>query len=230
MRATGIIPVRMASGRFPGKPLAMIAGKPMVQWVWEALAGSRLVFPHYVATADLEIVQYCEANGIDYLVTASTCGSGSERVFDAMRQLASRDDEVVLNVQGDEPTIRSSSLDDLARAFNDDRVQVASLYYRPAGKDYMADPNKVKVILTDKGDAFSFSRKPIRWFNNHGVHVGVYAYRRRILGILATLPWPDLEQIAWMRAGWSIRMIEIDYETASIDRPKDVERAAAILS
>jgi 3-deoxy-manno-octulosonate cytidylyltransferase (CMP-KDO synthetase) len=230
MRATGIIPVRMDATRFPGKPLADLRGKPVVRWVWDALGGAGLIYPRYVATPDPEIIAYCEAEGIEYLTTARSCRNGTERVYDSMRQLAFRSDEIVINVQGDEPTIRPESLDELARAFNDPSVEIASLFHRPVGHAYMRDANRVKVILQDNGDAFAFTRQPVRWNSRHGIHVGVYAYRRAMLPLIAALVGhSSLEQTAWLRAGKSIRMIEIPYETQAIDCPGDIEKAARIL-
>lgn len=231
MRAIGIIPARMASTRFPGKPLAELAGRPVVEWVWLAAKKSRNLFQAFVATPDPEIVEACATRGMPYIVTARTCRNGTERCHDAMRQLAQREpDEVVLNIQGDEPLLRPESIDALIDAFLDPAVKIASLCHRPAGRDEVRDPNRVKVISKENGDAFSFSRRAPRAAVGHRIHVGVYAFRRRILTELARLPVAkDLEQTAWLRAGYGIRMVEIDYRTCPIDRPEDLAQAEIAL-
>lgn len=228
MRAIGIIPARMGSTRFPGKPLAKILGLPMLGWVYEAAKDSQLLFQTYVATPDLEIKEFCEASRIPYIITARECRNGTERVHDAMRHLAARDeDEVIVNIQGDEPAIRPESLDLLVRAFQDPRTEIATLY-RPGIAGASRDTNRVKVVVQDSGDAFSFSRRPPHkaLLKAAGLHIGVYAYRRQILAELAELiPAGDLEQTAWMTAGRKIRMVPIDYDTAAVDSPEDLARA-----
>lgn len=229
MRAIAIIPVRMGSSRFPGKPLAMIAGRTMLRWVYDAAAAAELVFQVFVATPDREIVEHCEREGMKYILTGAGCRNGTERVNDAMRQFAQRDaDEIVVNVQGDEPMIRPGTLNDLARAFTDPAVKIASLFFRPAGAaGFIADTNRVKVLVNGQGDAALFTRtvhQAYLW-RSYGQHVGVYAYRREILTELVQLPTAgDLEQVAWMRAGRRIRMVEIPYETAAVDCPGDLAK------
>lgn len=234
MRAIGIIPARMGSTRFPGKPLAELHGRPMVEWVYREAAATELLEPVFVATPDAEILACCRERRIPAIPTSAGCRNGTERVNDAMRQLAQRDpDEIVLNIQGDEPTIRPEALDALARAFNDPEVRIASLYFKPAAAGFTSDRNRVKVLVDEAGDALFFSRSILagaQW-RAYGQHVGIYAYRREILAALAELePSPSLEQLAWMRAGYKIRMVELDGETVAVDTAEDLRRAEAALA
>ncbi len=227
MRAIGLIPTRMGSTRFPGKPLAKILGRPMLAWVFEAAKESRMLASVFVVTPDLEIKEFCEASKIPYIITARDCSSGTDRCHDAMRQLAARDqDEVIVNIQGDEPAIRGESLDRLVQAFNDRDVEIASLYRPGAGRGAGRDPHRVKVVVMKNGDAFSFTRDPVHPAVEAGLHVGVYAYRRPVLAEISKLePRGTLEQTAWLVGQRRIRMIPIDYDTAAVDTPEDLPRA-----
>jgi 3-deoxy-manno-octulosonate cytidylyltransferase (CMP-KDO synthetase) len=225
MRFIGIIPVRMESVRFPGKPLAPIAGRPMLRHVWDAVAASKSIYPYFVATDSRNIIDYCTAEKIAYIETARTCRNGTERCHDAMRSLAQRDpDDIVVNVQGDEPLVRPESLDALCRAFTPE-TRIASLYFKPATPRFVGDRNRVKVLVGESGDALAFTRAataPGLW-RLYGQHVGVYAYRRDLLPRLVKMePVGDLEQLAWMRERIAVRMVEIDYETHAVDRPEDI--------
>lgn len=230
MRVIGIIPARMASTRFPGKPLALIAGRPMVQHVYEAVARSKTVFPYYIAAESPEMFRACADLGMEFIVTRYECRNGTERVHDAMRNLSKRTGDIVINVQADEPTIRPESLDALALVFNDPAVQIASLCFKLSNPAFVYNINRVKVMLEETGDALFFARRitsPGAW-RSFRQHVGVYAYRREVLSRLCELsPNGDLEQVAWMRAGYKIRMLEIPYETVAVDIPADIALAEA---
>lgn len=232
MRVIGIIPARMASTRFPGKPLAPIAGKPMLWHVYHAAGGSRFLSSIFVATADKEIIDWCEFFGVKYIITRSDCRNGTERCNDAMRQLAQRDpDDIVINIQCDEPLIRPESLDALAQLFNDPKVEIASLCFAPSGKNYISNPNRVKVLVGEDGKAICFKRivEDIDW-RLYRQHVGIYAYRRDVLRRIAPLePIGDLEQLALMMMGYKIKMLEIPYATVAIDTPEDIPRAEKLL-
>lgn len=227
MRAIGLIPARMGSTRFPGKPLAKILGRPMLAWVFEAAKESELLEPVFVVTPDLEIKEFCEASRIPYIITPREARNGTERCHDSLRQIAARDpDEIVVNIQGDEPAIRPESLDALARAFVDPRVEIASLYRPGAGQAAGRDPHRVKVIVMKNGDAFSFTRDPVHPAVEAGLHVGVYAYRRQVLAELVRIESRgSLEQTAWMVGQRRIRMVPIAYETCPVDAPEDLARA-----
>ncbi|MBE3109696.1 MAG: NTP transferase domain-containing protein [Acidobacteria bacterium] len=223
----------MASTRFPGKPLAPIAGKPMLAHVWKAVAiRSKLIEPCYVATADREIITWCEFLGVKCLVTRADCQSGTERCHDAMRQLKNLPGDIVVNIQGDEPTIRGESLDELVRAFEDPEVEIASLCFAPTGPEFMENQDRVKVLIGGNGDALGFFRSvhSAHLWRSYRQHVGVYAYRREVLAEIAGLVPPgDLEQEAWMAAGHRVRMVETPYRTASVDSPNDIEKVEIAL-
>lgn len=230
MRVIGIVPARMESARFPGKPLALIAGRPMLRHVIDAVARSRMLFPYFIASPDLDIAEYCKREHLPHVVTTRACRNGTERVSNALRQIAQGADDIVMNVQGDEPMIKPESLDRLALAFEDRDVQIASLCYRPRDHQHAADRNRVKVILTGAHNAFAFTRKALRPGIDHFVHVGVYAYRLAALAQIAALPpAADLEQTAWLRAGFDIKMIMLDYEPIAVDCPADLAAVARIL-
>lgn len=227
MRAIGLVPARMGSTRFPGKPLAKILGRPMLAWVVDAAQEAELLSSIFVVTPDLEIKEFCEAAKIPYIITAREARNGTERCNDALRQLAARDqDEVIVNIQGDEPAIRGESLSRLVRAFEDPQVEIASLYRPGAGRTAGRDPHRVKVVVMKNGDAFSFTRDPVHPAVEAGLHVGVYAYRRPVLAEISKLePRGTLEQTAWLVGQRRIRMIPIDYDTAAVDTPEDLPRA-----
>jgi 3-deoxy-manno-octulosonate cytidylyltransferase (CMP-KDO synthetase) len=226
MRFIGIIPARMESTRFRGKPLAQLGPRPMIWHVWAAALKSRSLEPIYIATADMDIINWCERVGAKYILTSPSCRNGTERVAQAVRQLAFRDpDDIVVNVQADEPMIRPESLDALCIAFNDPRVQITSIYFKPASPGFIANHNRVKVLVGADGNALAFTRSvaSAHLWRLYGQHVGVYAYRRGVLDRLVELtPSEGLEQLAWMDAGYAVRMVEIPYATISVDTPEDL--------
>lgn len=228
MRNIGIIPVRMGSIRFPGKPLVPIAGVPMVKRMWDIVAKTETIYPYYIATADAEIIEYCEREKLAYIVTAADCPNGTHRVIDAMRQLSEQPGDVVVNVQGDEPLLKPESLDSICRAFADYKTQIASLCFDPPDRRYLSDPNRVKVLVGTNGVALFFGRTvqtSLPVFDHFRQHIGVYAFRRDILRQIGTMaPDSDLEQRPWVRRGYDIKMVEIDYEPIAVDRPDDIKR------
>jgi 3-deoxy-manno-octulosonate cytidylyltransferase (CMP-KDO synthetase) len=229
----GIIPVRMGSIRFPGKPLAMIGGRPMIERMVDIVATAKRIYPYYVATADREIIEYCEREKLPYIVTAADCLTGTQRVFDSMRQLSNQPGDCVMNIQGDEPTLKPESLDRLATVFDDPRATIASLCFRPSDRKYLADPARVKVLVTDNGTAMFFGRTVntrLPLFDHFRQHIGVYGFRLDILPQIGTMPPDtDLEQRPWMRH-WDIRMVDVDYETVAVDRPDDIARVESVLA
>lgn len=235
-RASGIIPARMQSTRFPGKPLALINGKTMLQRVYDSVTESHLITPRYVATDSPEICEVCERLKMEYIITSMDCRNGSERAADAMRQLQFREDDVVVVVQCDEPMIKGWMLDELVGAFNDKSVQIASLMVRPYSQEDIDDENNVKV-MADPSD------KNALWFNRHSVcgmddmiHIGVYAYRRDTLIHLSKCPpWgrelqQRLEQYRALNEGFNIRMIEVPGRLISVNVPEDIAKVEAALT
>lgn len=232
MRVIGIIPARMASTRFPGKPLALIAGRPMLQHVWGAARRAKGLEAVSVATDSPAIIKACGEWGAKVVWTSPLCRNGTERVNEAAALLRLQDDDLVINIQGDEPLIHPDALDALARAFIPG-VELASLYFKPADSSFISDRHRVKVLVSASGDAVSFNRSvhQAHLWCAYGQHVGVYAYRRDVLAKLARLPVnPSLEQGAWMDAGYKIRMVETAWETAAVDSPQDIAKVEKLLS
>ena len=246
MKFIGIIPARYASSRFPGKPLADLGGKPMIQRVYERVSG--VLDDVAVATDDNRIAAAVEAFGGRVVMTSAEHRSGTDRVREAADILAT-DADVVINIQGDEPFIAPSQIEALKACFDTDGVDIASLarQFDPAlGFDALFDPNLVKVVMGDRGNALYFSRSIIpyvrstdwqHWLEKQTfyTHVGIYAYRREVLRAIASLPQSplelaeSLEQLRWLSAGYTIRMAVTNEPTIGIDTPADLEAAVEYL-
>lgn len=239
-RAVGVIPARYASSRFPGKPLARIAGEPMIAHVVRRAAASSLDRV-IVATDDERILTACRDHGIEARMTASTHRTGTERVAEVAREL---DAPLLVNVQGDEPLIDAGIIDDLVSALrNDPSLEMATARRRIDRPDEIDDPNTVKVVTNLEGDALYFSRSPIpRWRDRQGSppdrykHIGIYAFRRHALLRLADLPSSrleaaeSLEQLRALENGMRIRVVETGYDSVGVDTPEDLVRVEALLS
>lgn len=242
-----IIPARYASTRFPGKPLAMVGGKPMIERVYTRVAE---VLPELaVATDDERIAAAVEAFGGRYIMTSTSHRSGTDRCLEAFLKSGS-DANVVINVQGDEPFIDRSQLEALMACFDDDKVDIASLArpFDPArGFDALADPNTPKVVMDTDMNALYFSRSVIPYVRgaeaamwpdkaNYYTHVGLYGYRADVLAQLCALPQSplelaeSLEQLRWLQAGYTIRMALTTAANFGIDTPADLEAANRYLA
>jgi 3-deoxy-manno-octulosonate cytidylyltransferase (CMP-KDO synthetase) len=231
-RAIGIIPARMGSTRFPGKPLALINGVPVLKHVYDAAKGADFIFPLYVATDSLEICETCERLKMDYIITSPDCRNGSERAADAMRQLSDRGNDIVIVIQADEPMLKGWMLDELVRALDDTSVQIASLMVRPYSQEEFDNESSVKVAAGSDGNALWFSRKSLLGPNEAPIriHVGVYAYRRETLLHLAKCPaWgrertQSIEQYRALNEGFNIRMVEVAGRLVSVNVPEDIAK------
>lgn len=225
-----MIPARYGSSRFPGKPLASVLGRPMIQWVYERTAEAKNISEVYVATDDIRIYDAVNAFGGLAIMTGE-CRSGSDRLYQASKKISY---DIVINVQGDEPTIRSDEIDELAEAFLDRDVYMATLKKAILEPAEIKDPNIVKVV-TDKFDnALLFSRysipynrekcKDIKYYK----HIGIYGYRRTFLKIFAGLPestlekTEKLEQLRVLENGYKIKVLETEYETIGVDLPEHI--------
>ncbi len=236
-----IIPARYASTRFPGKPLALLGGKPIIQHVIERAReiGSRVL----VATDDERIAELVRSLQTDVVMTSSAHRSGTDRIIEAY-QLAGRGEDVVLNLQGDEPFIHPESAQSLIQAFEQDTIDIATLAEPlscETSDEDLLNPNNVKVVRASNGRALYFSRSCIphlrgveRDFCRHHQyykHIGLYAFRVNILDKLATLSASDLEvaesleQLRWLESGYTIQLIESRYRSIGIDTPEDLEVA-----
>jgi 3-deoxy-manno-octulosonate cytidylyltransferase (CMP-KDO synthetase) len=237
----GIIPARFASTRFPGKPLAMIFGKPMIQHVWER--ASSVLKDVWVATDDDRIAQAVEHFGGRVVMTSANHPSGTDRCLEAM-ELVCKDAEAIINIQGGEPYVHRSQLEKLVELISMPHVEIASLKKKIDDEHILFDPNKVKVITDLDGRALYFSRQVIpfqkglekdKWHSSFDYfkHLGLYAYKSEILRQLAVLPpsslemAESLEQLRWLQNGYNIYLAETGIETPAVDTPADLEALLA---
>lgn len=240
MNILAVIPARYASTRFPGKPLALLGGKPMVQWVYERARGAPGLSEVIVATDDERIAAAVASFGGRFQMTSPDHPSGTDRVAEVARHFPSA--EVVINIQGDEPFVRVEQLAALAAAFHESEVQIATLRRPIQREDDLFNPNVVKVVTDQRGRALLFSRECIphlrgqareEWLaaGAHYQHLGLYAYRREVLSRLTELPlgqleqWEALEQLRWLEAGYHIYVGTTDTASLGIDTREDLERA-----
>lgn len=232
----GIIPARYASTRFPGKPLALIQGKPMVQWVYERVRSSE-VRDLAVATDDERIADCVRGFGGVAVMTSPDHASGTDRCGEAAQAFRPDDNDVIINIQGDEPFISPREIHLLASAFEDAMVQIATLVNPFNDTALLNDPNVVKVTKAKNGKVLYFSRLPIPYLRVGGTapqqyyrHIGIYAYRYRALKEIVQLPTSELEnsekleQLRWLENGYTIRAIECDYQGVGVDTPEELLR------
>jgi 3-deoxy-manno-octulosonate cytidylyltransferase (CMP-KDO synthetase) len=230
MRIAAIIPARFGSTRFPGKPLAQIAGRPMVERVYLRVAKALLPDEVWIATDDERIFNVVKAFGGKAVLTHKPAVSGTDRIAEALDSIPA---EIVINVQGDEPMIDPSSIDLVAQALvDDDALQVATLAYPIHSRSQFEDPNVVKVVRDQHQNALYFSRAPIPpggLNDSQGLkHLGIYAYRRELIQSFTT--WDPtacesserLEQLRLLEHGIAIRVLDARVDSHSVDSPGDV--------
>jgi 3-deoxy-manno-octulosonate cytidylyltransferase (CMP-KDO synthetase) len=233
-KALGVIPVRFGSSRFPGKPLAPILGKPMIQWVWEGASGAKHIERIVIATDDDRIEAAAKAFGAETMMTSSSHASGTDRVAEVASRFAA---PIVVNIQGDEPLVPSAALDRLVEVLQDPDQAVASLYARVTDLTLLDDANIVKVVADAAGNALYFSRAPLPFgaADFFYQHVGIYGYQRDFLLNFHALPASRLEkaerleQLRILECGKRIKMIEIERPTLSVDTPQDIIKVEKFL-
>jgi 3-deoxy-manno-octulosonate cytidylyltransferase (CMP-KDO synthetase) len=238
MSVLAILPARYGSTRFPGKPLTPIAGKPMIQHVWERTRGAKRIDAVAIATDDERIREVCEGFGADVEMTRSDHPTGTDRLAEVA---ARHDHEVLINVQGDEPLIEDFVIDATVEALlRDDRAAMSTIVHR-AEPEAFDDPNRVKVVVDAGGFALYFSRAPIPFRRKDtGIvplqHVGIYGYRRDFLLDFVKLERSpaeraeELEQLRALENGYRIRVAEIEgWTSVPVDVPEDVARVEAVL-
>ena len=240
MKVLIVIPARYASTRFPGKPLALIKGKPMIQRVYEQALKSKLDAV-VIATDDVRIADAVMDFGGQYVMTSPNHRSGTDRCCEALDLLKTKYDAVV-NIQGDEPFIDPKQIDLLVDLIVRDDTSLASLAKRIDDEDELFSPNAVKVVVNQEGNAMYFSRNPIPFMRNVDrdewlakgrfyKHIGIYAYKADVLHQVAHMEpsaleqAESLEQLRWLENGLAIRMALSDAENISIDTPDDLHRA-----
>ncbi len=242
MNFVGIIPARYASTRFPGKPLADIKGKPMIQHVYEQ--ASKALDYVYVATDDQRIFDAVIQFGGKAVMTSSKHQSGTDRIAEAIdiihKEIPERFDAII-NIQGDEPFIKPEQIKEIISCFDNPLAKIATLVKKVENTEDIFDINKPKVVINKKMQAILFSRSPIPyirnsekddWIKKHTFykHVGMYAYKVKTLQELTELEQSDLEiaesleQLRWIENGYAIYTALTKFESFGIDTPEDLEK------
>ncbi len=244
MKFIAIIPARYASTRFPGKPLAVLGGKPVIQRVYEQAAA--VLDEAYVATDDERILQCVEQFGGRAVMTRSDHKSGTDRIEEAAEKIGT-DADVIINIQGDEPFVHPSQISTLMGLFDNPSTQIGTLGKRFDSMEAATNPNSPKIVTDLQGFALYFSRSVIpfvrgqeqqAWIEHFPYlkHLGLYAYRREVLRQVTQLPQSpleiaeSLEQLRWLENGYRIRVGLTDVETVGIDTPEDLQRAETFLN
>ena len=236
-----VIPARYASTRLPGKPLVPIGGRPMVQWVYEAVSRVEAVQRVVVATDDERVAEAVASFGGEAEMTSPAHPSGTDRVAEVVRRLGG---ELVVNLQGDEPLIDPHVVAQaLAPLIDEPEVVMSTLCTRLRDPEQWHDPNVVKVVRAAGGDALYFSRAPIPHPRDGAAveavpvykHLGIYCYRAAFLARITELPPSPLEeverleQLRVLEAGYRIRVVETAHDTIGVDTPEDLERVRALV-
>jgi 3-deoxy-manno-octulosonate cytidylyltransferase (CMP-KDO synthetase) len=236
-----VIPARYGSTRLPGKPLVMLAGKPMIQRVFERAKLAKRADQVIVATDDERIVKAVEAFGGEARMTRSDHRTGTERVAEVAAHV---EGDVFVNVQGDEPLLDPAAVDTaVASLLEEPQASIATVATPIKTPGDIMDPNVVKTVLDFEGNAIYFSRAPIPWVRDTGSkvqarhlkHLGLYVFEREALLEYPTLPPGDLErieqleQLRWMENGWKIRVAEVEHDAVSVDVTEDVARIEKLL-
>jgi 3-deoxy-manno-octulosonate cytidylyltransferase (CMP-KDO synthetase) len=250
VRTLGVIPARYGAQRFPGKPLAMIAGKTLVQRVYEQAAKAKRVDKVVVATEDTRILEAVESYGGDAMLTSPECATGTDRVAEVARQY---DCELVLNIQGDEPLMRPEMIDQLVEGMlADTGCAMGTLARKINAAEQLTNPNVVKVVIGKTGNALYFSRSQIPFVRDVVAavpaaapgtgatttflkHLGIYAFRREFLFKFVALPQSELEkaekleQLRALENGFGIKVWVTPFDSIGVDTPEDVQLVEEIL-
>ena len=243
MNFTAIIPARYASTRFPGKPLALLGNKPVIQHVYEQ--ATSVLSEVWVATDDDRIREAVEKFGGRAVMTRADHKSGTDRIEEAAEKTGTQAD-VVINIQGDEPFVQPSQIKTLMQLFDNADTQIGTLGKHFENIEAVNNPNSPKIVTDKQGFALYFSRSVIpyirgaqdnEWLSHFPFlkHLGLYAYRREVLHEITQLPQSSLEiaesleQLRWLENGYRIRVGLTDVETVGIDTPEDLQRAEEFL-
>lgn len=243
MNFTAIIPARYASTRFPGKPLALLGNKPVIQHVYEQ--ATSVLSEVWVATDDDRIREAVKKFGGRVVMTRADHKSGTDRIEEAAEKTGTQAD-VVINIQGDEPFVQPSQIKTLIQLFDNADTQIGTLGKHFENLEAVNNPNSPKIVTDKQGFALYFSRSVIpyirgaqdnEWLSHFPFlkHLGLYAYRREVLHEITQLPQSSLEiaesleQLRWLESGYRIRVGLTDVETVGIDTPEDLQRAEEFL-
>ncbi len=241
MRILGVIPARWGSTRFPGKCMADLNGKPVITWVVEAVSKASSLDEVIVAADDQRILDAAQAGGARGVMTSPDHPSGTDRVAEAA--VASSDD-IVINIQGDEPMIDPSLIDLLAGKMQEGRWEMATAAAPITREEDLLSPNVVKVVCAEDGGALYFSRSPVPFQRDGELHlssglyrrhIGVYAYRGAFLNELVSQPpclleeTEKLEQLRALYLGARIAVLDVDDVGMGVDTPEDLERVSRLM-
>ena len=243
MKIVGVIPARFGSTRFPGKPLVLLQGRPLIQWTIEGAKKSSLLNEVIVATDDERIKLAAEQVGVRVVMTSSDLPTGSDRIYAAIKDL---DCDVVVNVQGDEPLVTGELIDRLAKVFIDEpKMDMATLAH-PISEEELASPNSVKVVLNCNDEALYFSRYGIPYSRHSPLemggydgclkHIGMYAYSKNFLRQFCQAPAAliekaeSLEQLRALYLGAKIKVIKVKEASLGVDTPEDLQKLEKLLS
>lgn len=240
MQVVAIIPARYGSSRFPGKPLALIAGKPMIQRVYELARQVPELAAVYVATDDSRIAECVQRAGGQAILTAQEHASGSDRLAEAARLISLPDDAIVVNIQGDQLVFPPRLISELVTALQTDPAASVSTPIIGFSDQILAsNPNIVKTVFDHQRYALYFSRSAIPFYRESGgtpnfyKHIGIYVYRQDFLQRFINLPpgtWETAEKLEQLRAleyGYKIKVVQTRMETVEVDTPEDVEKGEA---
>ena len=238
MKTAAIIPARMGSTRFPGKVLANLGGKPIVQWVWERTKASK-ADEVIVASDSEEVIRAVEAFGGKAQMTSPNHPSGSDRIWEVASKL---DCDIIINVQGDEPFMEPTVIDRLIDVMQENPAPDMATVVVPSTREQIANnPNSPKVVVAADNSALYFSRSPIPFLREGGTdmplykHWGIYAYSRDALSRFVSLPesplekCEKLEQLRALENGMKIKVIKTNFQSIGIDTPEDLVQAEKYL-
>ena len=242
-KVVAIIPARYHSNRFEGKPVATIAGKPMIQHVYERACSVKLLARIVVATDDTRIRDCVRSFGGKVVMTSPDHASGTDRLAEAATILGISEQDVVVNIQGDQPLFPAEIVEQVARPLLDDpALPMSTLIYKIIRREEINDPNHVKTVFDHNYNALYFSRSPIPFQRDPGggmptyyKHLGFYGYRKGFLLTFVSLPegeWERFEKLEQLRAleyGYQIRVVLTEHDSIEVDTPEDLKRVAQLL-
>jgi 3-deoxy-manno-octulosonate cytidylyltransferase (CMP-KDO synthetase) len=243
MNIVAFIPARLNSTRFPGKPLALIAGKPMIQHAYSCTLACPEVSDVFVATDDPGIMELVRGFGGKAILTSEAHPSGTDRVAEAARKLGLKKDDVVINVQGDQPSFNPVLISEMIQpVLRDGAIPMSTLKCSVSDPREIEDPNCVKVVTDNQDFALFFSRAPVPFLRDplrhrtYYKHLGFYCYRMEFLTAFAALPIgilesvEKLEQLRAMENGYRIKVVETNLDSIEVDTPADIKRVEAAMT
>lgn len=238
------IPARYGSSRLPGKPLKLIDGKPMIQHVYERISKAQGLAGVYIATDDERIKEVVEAFGGKVVMTPIEAASGTDRIAAAAKAVGLNDDDLIVNVQGDQPLVHPESIEDVIAPFlakdYDKSFEMSTLSFKIINEAEITNPKDVKLVTDVNGFALYFSRATIPhgrdyWDHDSFKHLGVYAYTKRFVDLFNSLPMgtlEDIEKLEQLRAleyGHKIKVVQSQYDSPEVDLPGDIAIMEALL-